>query len=334
MKAGRRVLVTGAAGFIGGHLVNRLAAEGMRVRAVDLNPLPQWVDGGSVEAHRVDIRDVAAMAALLEDVDVVFHLASVHLEVHASESDFTEVNVEAVGAVVRASARAGVRRIVHTSSVGIFGHVEDPPAGEDAPTNPITPYERTKLAGERRALEASERSGVEVVVVRPAWVYGPGCPRTRKLLGALGKRRFFFVGDGSNLRHPVYIDEAVEGFVLAARAGSSAAGRTFIIAGPRAMPLREMVDTAARVLGVPAPRIRVPVPLFHVMARGAEVGFGLMGRTPPFSRRTMSFFANDNAFSTDAAEKALGYRPRVDFEEGLRRTLDAEAAGMPAGTGA
>jgi len=321
--AGDTVLVTGAAGFIGSHLTARLAARGATVRALDVAPRPESLDATNIDYRRGDIRDPALMAELLTGADTVYHLASVHLAVHESEAAFEAVNVGATEALVEACAEARVGRLVHTSSVGIYGHVEDPPAGEDSPKHPQTPYERTKLRGETAALRKADEVGLDVIVLRPAWVYGPGCPRTAKLMRTLRKGRFFYMGSGGNLRHPIYIDDMVDAFLLAASAPAERAARAYIIAGPRYMPLREMIDTFSAALQVPPPRLSIPVALGRGLGLAAEIAFGLLRREPPFSRRSLAFFENDNGFTTVAAERDLGFHPRVDLEEGLRRTLAA-----------
>jgi nucleoside-diphosphate-sugar epimerase len=262
-------------------------------------------------------------------VQTVFHLASVHLDVRARPDEFEAVNVRAVDGLVTACAKAGVRRLVHTSSVGIYGHVAAPPAREDSPKNPETPYEKTKLEGEVAALRRAAEVGLEIIVVRPAWVYGPGCPRTAKLLRAVRNGRFVYIGDGSNLRHPVFIDDMVDAYLLAAAAPSAAAGKAYVIGGPRSMALRELVETSARVLEVRAPRLTVPRALARLVGLGAELAYGTLGKEPPFSRRSLAFFVNDNSFDITAAARDLGFVPKIDFEEGLRRTVD-EAGGAVA----
>jgi nucleoside-diphosphate-sugar epimerase len=320
------VLVTGAAGFIGSHLTRRLASLGAPVRAVDVQPGPPAPQGAGIDYHRIDLRETGRLEPLLDGVRTVYHLASVHLEVHAGEAEFEAVNVRAVADLVAACARRRVGRLIHTSSVGIFGHVARPPAGEDAPKNPQSPYERTKLAGEQAALREAAAAGLPIVVLRPAWVYGPGCPRTAKLARALRRGRFFFVGTGDNLRHPLYIDDMIDAFLAAAEAPPGALGKTYIIAGPRYLTLRELVDTFARVLGVSSPRLALPRRLAYLLGMTAETAFAPFGKEPPFSRRSLAFFANDNAFDTSAAASGLGYRAGTDFEAGLRLTFAPDAA--------
>jgi nucleoside-diphosphate-sugar epimerase len=322
MTQGTRALVTGAAGFIGSNCVRYLAARGWRVRALDVHAAPAEFAGLEVDFRQQDLRDAAAVAQALENVEIVFHLASVHLDVAATEAEFESVNVAAVAQLVAACAAAGVRRLVHVSSVGVYGHVTQVPAAEDAPLAPINTYEKTKCAGERAALEAARRANVDLVIVRPSWVYGPGCPRTDKLLRALQKGRFFYIGDGRNLRHPVYIDDFLAGLLLAAGAGAEVSGCIFNLAGPRWMSVAEMVNTFAQALEVAPPRLRIPRWLGFSAGWAAELVGGVLRINPPISRRTLAFFENDNAFDISAARRALHYDPRTELLDGVRRTLD------------
>jgi dihydroflavonol-4-reductase len=160
-----------------------------------------------------------------------------------------------------------------------------------------------------------------VVVLRPAWVYGPGCPRTEKLIRALRKGRFFFVGNGSNRRHPLYIDEMVDAFERAAEAADSEEPACYIVAGPRAVSLRELVNTFAEAADARRPSLSIPRPAAVGIGHLAELVFRVFRKEPPFSRRSLAFFENDNEFSTDAARRDLGFEPKVELDEGLRRTL-------------
>lgn len=327
-EGGKAAVVTGAAGFIGAHLTRRLAGSGRQVRAVDLAPRPSWLSGTGVEYHQLDIREEEALHDVLSGAAVVFHLASAHLEVGAPEEWYRTVNVDAVEGLMRAAARAGVDRVVHTSTVGIYGHVERPPANEASPKRPTNPYEATKLQGEEAARRVAEELGLDVVVLRPGWVYGPGCPRTAKLLRAVARRRFFYVGSGTNLRHPIFISDMVDGFLAAESAAREAVGHPYLIVGSRWVSLRELVETCARVQGVDPPRLRFPRPVVHAGLWGVEMAFRVAGREPPVSRRSLAFFENDNAFDGGAAEAHLGFRARVDLEEGLQQTLAQMAGGV------
>jgi nucleoside-diphosphate-sugar epimerase len=315
---GTCALVTGAGGFIGSHLIRYLATRGWAVRAIDVHP-PADPLNGNIEYRVCDIRDEPGLSQAIEGVDYVFNLASVHLDVHASFDQFQSVNVQALERVVELSANARVRRLIQVSSVGVYGHVASPPAKEDAPLHPENDYERTKAAGEEIASRAADRSGLDLVIVRPSWVYGAGCPRTAKLLRALRKGRFFYIGKGNNLRHPLYIDDFLQGVELAARAPPRVAGRTFNLAGPRWMTVEEMVSQFARAIDVPPPKLHAPRWMGMTVGWAAEQVSAVVGAEPPISRRTLTFFENDNAFDISAARQAFGFDPRTDLPGGARR---------------
>ena len=319
MTTPRSALVTGAGGFIGSHLIRYLATRGWVVRAIDVHP-PAGQLQGNIDYRVCDIRNAAALTQVLQGIEYVFNLASVHLDVHASTDQFESVNVQALERVVELSAAARVRRMVQVSSVGVYGHVEAPPAKEDAPLHPENDYERTKAAGEGVARRAAERCGLDLVIVRPSWVYGPGCPRTAKLLRSLRKGRFFYIGKGSNLRHPIYVGDFLEGVELAALAPPRVAGGTFNLAGPRWMTVEEMVSLFAQAIQARPPKLHAPRWMGMTVGWAAEQVSAVVGAEPPISRRTLAFFENDNAFDISAARRAFGFDPRTELLGGVRLT--------------
>jgi nucleoside-diphosphate-sugar epimerase len=321
-----RVLVTGAGGFIGSHLAADQLRRGRTVVAVDLHldRLAPLGTRAGLERIEGDVADPEVQARAVRGVDTVFHLAAAHLGASVPASEFDRINVSGVKTLVDASAAERVRRFVHCSSVGVYGEVADPPYDEDSPCRPELDYERTKLAGERVVLEAA-KAGFPGVVLRPAWVYGPGCPRTEKLFRSIGKGRFFLVGKADTLRHCVYIRDMVDAFELAARS-DAALGKVFVIADAGAVPVRDLVREIARLTGAPMPRT-VPAPLFLAGAVALEAAFGVFGKEPPVSRRTMRFFTGNTAFDISRARSVLGYEPRWDFARGLEETAAILARG-------
>lgn len=319
------VLVTGANGFIGAHLVEDQLARGRRVCAVDLadtklRSLAARYPG--LEIIKADIRDRQALTNALKGQDIVFHLASAHLDVALPESDYLAINRDAARWLVEAAHRAGVARFVHCSSVGVHGEIHDPPANEESPCHPDLVYERTKLEGERAVRAYAEQTGYPVVIVRPVWVYGPGCPRTKKLFRTIEKGRFFYVGSGEALRHCLYIADMVEGFHLASDYQGSP-GQVFILGDHRAVTIRELIETMARVAGVPAPRLTIPLGPMRWLCRVVERACLSIGKEPPISERSLKFFTNNTSFDISRAKTLLGFEPRITLEEGMRRTYAA-----------
>jgi len=317
-----RVLITGGNGFIGSHLVDSQLAQGHQVRAVDLHPsYLATINHPHLEVITGDIADSALLPRLLKGVDLVYHLASAHLDVSLSDDHYRRVNVAATLALLQAAQAAGVRRVVHCSSNGVLGEVKQPPANESTPCAPTNIYERTKLEGEQAALNFSRESGLPVVVVRPAWVYGPRCPRTQKLFRTIKKGRFVMIGSGQTLRHPVYITDAIKGLELAAQT-EGASGEIYFIAGEQAVTIAELVQTIAGVQGVKPPLLHLPVLAGKAAGHVLQLAFKPFNRQPPFSRRSVDFFLKDNAYSISKARRELGYTPTVDLESGLLRTAE------------
>jgi nucleoside-diphosphate-sugar epimerase len=240
--------------------------------------------------------------------------------VSLSDENYRFVNVGGTLLLLEAALQADVKRFVHCSSVGVIGDVERPPADESTECHPTNIYEQTKLDGERAALDFARRTGFPVVVMRPAWVYGPRCPRTAKLTRAISKGRFFYFGNGHNMRHPVYISDAIRGLELCAETDNINA-EVFIIAGDAPVQVAELVDAISRQLGVRSPRLHLPIYLGLVAGFSLERTFKLRRKQPPFSRRSLDFFLKHNVYDIRKAQRMLGYDPQIDLDTGLQITI-------------
>jgi dihydroflavonol-4-reductase len=320
----RRALVTGAAGFTGLALTSYLAAQGYPIRGLVRDRTRSAVlEQTEVEVVTGDLRDKSTIQKALEGIDTVYHLAAVFRYAGVPDTEYRTVHVDATRQLVECSAAAGVRRIMHCSTVGVHGHVEgDAPATEDAQLRPGDIYQLTKLEGEQIAVRTAERLGVPLTVVRPGPIYGPGDRRLFKLIGGVARRRFILLGDGSPRFQMVYVGDLVEGFRLAAET-PNAVGRTYIITGEEAPTLNELVLTIASVAQVTPPRTRLPVWPFWIAGALCEAICVPLGIEPPIYRRRVSFFTNNRWFDISRARTELGYAPKVSLRDGIFRTLES-----------
>ncbi|HEX5766273.1 MAG TPA: NAD(P)-dependent oxidoreductase [Woeseiaceae bacterium] len=322
MTRERKVLVTGAGGFIGKHLVGDQLARGHEVTATDVNlgELEAMKLDGRLTCRQVDVRSSKDMRPCMQGADVVFHLAAAHLEVTEDDSYFEDVNARATEELLRIAAEEGVSRFVHCSTAGIYGPLKKLPANEETPAAPDIPYERSKLAAEKVVLAESLRTGLHTVIMRPAWVYGPLCPRTLKLVRAIARRRFFFVGKGENLRHPIYITDILQAFERAATLAVPP-GEKLLAAGPEAVTVRQLVAAIAEELGMAYSPPTIPAWLMKPVCFGVEKIAAIAGAEPPFSRRSLKFFSESSAFDISRARRVLGFEPVVGIRQGLRLTI-------------
>jgi len=319
----KRVLITGGGGFIGSHLVDSQLDQGNYVRVVDqhLERLNHISDHKNIDIVSGDITGRELVELLVDGMEEVYHLASAHLDVNLSEQQYRRVNVEATIKLLEAANLSGVKRFIHCSSVGVMGDIKNPPANETYPCNPTNIYEKTKLEGEQAALGFNKATGFPVVVVRPAWVYGPRCPRTEKLIRAIRTKRFVMFGDGQNLRHPVFITDAVRGIELCAEI-DQIAGQVYIIAGEKPVTSQKLIETIASVINVHPPSIHLPVEIGMLMGRFLENSFNLIEYQPPFSTRSLDFFVKNNSYEIAKAQKELGFDPQIELRSGLVRTMN------------
>lgn len=314
---GKTALITGATGFIGGRLCDRLAADGFRIRALvrEASRAP-----AGVEPFPGDLTRPESLAGIEESVDLVVHGASLLGKWGTPENDLRAVNVDGALALLERFRGRPVGRYVHLSAGGVTGPVPHRQVDETWPPRPATAYERTKHEGEVEVLERSREWGIPVVVARPTFTYGPGDPHKIALFRAVKKGRYGFIGDGESVNHPVYIDDLLDGLALLA-GGRGSEGEVYIIGGPRPVSKRELVNTIADCLAVARPRLRVPRAIAEVAARGLEGAGKLLGFEPILTRSRVMMMADNFGYSIDKARRELGYEPRVDLAEGIAKTV-------------
>ena len=314
-----KVLVTGAGGFLGRRLSARLLRDGAQVRLLVLRrdsgrPLP---DGEILEG---DVGDPAVARRAAEGVDVVFHLASTYRLQCAPESVHRAVHVAGTLQLLEASRAAGVSRFVHCSTVGVHGHVRQPPANETAPFAPRDVYQRTKLEGELLAMGYCRERGLPVAVVRPAAIYGPGDDRLKKLYRMATSNPTIVLGSGEIRYHMIHVEDLVDGMLLAARR-PEAVGEAFILAGRECLTVNELLRLIARLAGKEARIVHLPLKPFQWAGSLVEAVCAPLNVHAPLSRRRVDFFNHSREFDCAKARRLLCFEPRISLEEGWRETI-------------
>jgi nucleoside-diphosphate-sugar epimerase len=318
------VAVTGGTGFIGSRLASACRVRGDRVTVLgQANTRAESDNVARLEQAGVrlvpgSITDPEVVAAALTGAEVVFHLAATQHEMNVPDQRFWDVNVGGTKLLLKTAAELGVRRVVHGSTIGVYGALEGT-IDEATPPKPDNVYGITKLEGERLALAAAHR--VSVVAIRIPEVYGPGDRRLVKLFRAIDRNAFFMIGSGRNLHHPIYVDDLVEGLLLAAES-ARAHGELLLFAGKEAVTTRQMVAAIAEALGRRGARFTVPFwPLWYAAA-AMEVTLRPLGIQPPLHRRRMDFFRKSFALRADRAASLLEFEPRTGFAGGARATAE------------
>ena len=321
----KKVVLTGATGFVGGALARTLAAD----EHVDLHALArpssdlEDVKELDISWYVGDITQPRSLRHVFDGADWVIHAAGMLGQAGVSDATYRQVNMDGVNNLLAEIADSGGRpRILIVSSFGVLGpftgQPADPAPDEYTPPAPSNAYERSKAAAELVARSYS-KAGLPVIIARPEFVYGPGDLHVLGLFQAIQRGRFFFVGDGRNTCHPTFINDCVQGLLCCLESGKP--GEVYHIAGPRPITFRELAETIAAELGVPPPRLALPKSLVWLGAAGMESIATRLGRSVPLSRSGVAFFSESRRASITRAKEQLGYNPHVDIQEGVARSV-------------
>ena len=326
----RTVLVTGATGFTGGALAVHLAKQGHHVRALARQGSDtSHLHGLGIEIVTGDITSAADVDRAVAGVEQVYHVAACFRTANHPDSYYRQVNTEGARHVLDAARKYECERVIHTSTIGVHGHVNHEPADETEPFNPGDIYQQTKLEGEQLARQA-QQDGQRVVIVRPASIYGPGDLRLLKLFRTIQQRRFRMFGPGTAHFHPVYIDDLVQGMAQCGHC-EAAIGETFILCGPRYVTLNELVEHVSAAVNVRPPKGKLPLKPLLAASAVCEAVCVPLKIDPPLHRRRAHFFTHNRAFTCDKARRLIGYEPAIDVEQGMKQTAEwyFEAGHLP-----
>lgn len=321
IPAGTPVLVTGATGFTGIDLTRKLVEAGLKVSAVarkssDLSPL----QGLDITWFRGDVFDEQTMAEAVAGQEYVFHVAAAFREAKSTEQDYWNVHVKSTQLIVaEAIKNPEFKRYVHISTIGVHGHIEDPPATEEYRFSPGDGYQRTKLEAEHWLNEFAAKNDLDYTIIRPAAIYGPGDRRLLKLFKMALKPYFLLLGKGKCMYHLVHVDDLTNSFIVAAT-HPAARGETFISGADGPIAIADIARTVSGFFGRKMKVVRLPIGPFFLAADICEAVCKPFRIEPPIYRRRVAFYSKDRHFDVSKMKNVLGYHPRHSNEDGILET--------------
>ncbi len=316
-------LVTGGTGFVGSAVVRRLLAEGEAVRVLTRpNADRRNLEGLEIEVVTGDLLDPASLHAALVGCSALFHVAADYRLWVPDPDQLYRTNVEATKTLMRAAAEAGITRIVYTSSVAVLATAQQGrPSDETTPVDiddMIGHYKRSKYLAEEAVRAMVEEEGLPAVIVNPSMPVGPRdikpTPTGRMIVEAASGRMPAFVETGLNT---VHVDDVAEGHLLAFQRGT--VGERYVLGGHN-VSLGEILAVIAQMQGRRPPRVRLPHGMITPIAHAAEALARVSGREPFVTVDGVRMARKTMFYSSEKAERELGYRPRP-VEDALRDAL-------------
>jgi nucleoside-diphosphate-sugar epimerase len=317
----KKNLVTGGSGFLGSHVVEALLARGEGVRAL-VRPTSKisHLESLGVELVNGDLRDIESLKVATHGVERVYHCAALAAD-WGDWADFRAVNVTGVRNLLEASLESGVGKFIHVSTTDVYGH-PDYPADESAPHRLRGwQYGDTKTEGEKLVWDYHRQRGLPVTVIRPANIYGPRSTSfVLEVVDLLKTDSMVHIGDGTKPAGLIYVTNVVDLMLLAAD-NENSVGQAYNATDGSDITWRQYVNRMAEITGLPAPRIVIPHRLAYFGGWLMETTYSALHiqSRPLLTRMFAELFSTHQGFSIEKARRELGYTPKVDFAEGMRR---------------
>lgn len=304
-----KVLVTGAAGFVGKNLVLELKDKGYDIAAL----IRTEADQGFLKIHQIktivgDITNAESVDSAIKDCDIVFNLAAALPHHNLAEADYWQTNVEGLKNILESCRKYKIKRLVHVSTVGIYDQR-------------VTAYTKTKTEGERLINEYRKKHRLPVVIVRPTIAYGPYDTRPGffNLFPLIHKGLFIPIGTGQNYFHSVYVGNLVQALIDVAK-NNKAIGDDFIIGDDPCPKMRDIVQTIAEVEGKSLPSFYLPLPLALLLGKIGDL-IGIFGLSFPLSTRRVKFITDTRKYDLSEVKEKLNYVPKFSLRQGIEKTF-------------
>jgi dihydroflavonol-4-reductase len=318
-----RYLITGATGFIGPYLVRKLLSLGHSCRCLvrSVSKANTVLEPG-VELIEGDVTDKSTLKGIASGIDAVFHLATLG---HTHNFDtpremFHQVNVRGTVNIMDEALAAGVKKVVHCSSVAAMGICKDIPSNEESECLPHNPYGESKLGAEKEVIRLVTDKGLPAIIIRFSMVYGPGDRRDILKLTRFAKKGLIpRIGKGTKLTPLIHVEDAVNGLILAMERGKT--GEIYLITNAQSERFDNIIKIIKEALGVSG--LSIPVPEWAALFAASVIEWmsKILGKSPLVTRKNIESTIADRVFSIEKAKRELGFEPIIDPEKGLRDTV-------------
>jgi dihydroflavonol-4-reductase len=320
---GAKVLVTGATGFTGSVLTRKLIKLGAEVTVIARKPssiasftkLPiKWIIG--------NVYDKDVVQAAMEDIEYIFHVAAAFREAKVSNDEYRKVHLDSTMLLAEeAYKKSNFKRFIHISTMGVHGHIENPPGDETSPFSPGDLYQETKAEAETWLKQFGEETKLPYTIIRPTAIFGPGDKRLLKVFKMSTLPVFPILGFGKCLYHLIHVEDLTDAIILSATK-QTALGEAFIIGNSQAIRLSDIVNIISKSTGIKPLIVRFPASPFFVIASLCEIFCKPFGIEPPLYRRRVAFYTKDRSFNTTKMQSVLGFSPRYSNESGIKDTAN------------
>ncbi|MEM2494724.1 MAG: NAD(P)-dependent oxidoreductase [Nitrososphaerota archaeon] len=321
------MLVTGASGFLGGHLVEEMIPKGYDVIAmVRKSSNTDLLNKLGVKLRIGDLEEPESLVDATKGIDVIIHLAA-YYTFFGKKEIYKKVNVEGTRALLEAACKNNVKKIIYCSTTEAIGPVKNPPADENTPANPSYEYGRSKLEAEKVVKEYGQR-GIEYTIVRPSGIYGPRNVDDISywFIMAFARNALptrFIVGSGKNLVQFAHVKDVVQGFLLVLEKPEVSKGQTYFISEDKAYTYLQVYEILSELCGREPPKIHIPPIIAKMMIAPVDFFNSLRGKADfNWKISTVNAVTSDRAYSINKAIRELGFKPKYDLRTGLKETLE------------
>lgn len=315
------VLVTGGTGFTGQFLVKKLCSLGCNVSVIARPTSNRSALGDlPITWHLGDVYDESLIKNAADGVNYIFHVAACYREPKASDEVYRKVHIDSTKLLANAAIENKLfKRFVHISTVGVHGHVKNPPANENSEFNPSDIYQDTKLEAELWIRNFSENTQLPLTVIRPALIYGPQDSRTFKIFKLARLPIVPILGLGNGWLHFIHVDDLTD-FMIHVANREDTLGEVIICGNTEPITFKDTVKILNKAMNKRSPFVRIPAWPFFMLGSICEKIFLPLNINPPIFRRRVAFFINDRSFDTKKMQ-SIDFLPKWNNAEGLRQTL-------------